>query len=113
MIPEVSDHAIVRYLERVKGLDIKAIKEEIAPQHVRNQIRALGSGYYPVDGKFKIRVKNGVVITVLMPKMSINQNMSCKGWTTRNKALRKAELMKQKRLTDSVREAEQWEEAGL
>ncbi|UNQ40937.1 hypothetical protein MPC38_06715 [Prescottella equi] len=30
--PEVTDHALVRYLERVKGVDIKELKVEVA-QH--------------------------------------------------------------------------------
>lgn len=36
-VPEVTDHAIVRYLQRVKGLDINEIKLEIARE--KNVVR--------------------------------------------------------------------------
>jgi chromosome segregation ATPase len=61
----VSEHAILRYLERVKGMDLTAIKEEILPAEVRAQIATLRSGRFPVNGDFKLRAKDGVIVTVL------------------------------------------------
>jgi len=61
----VSDHAIVRYLERIKGLDIEEYKQEILSKEVLSLIEKLGnSGSYP-NQDFQIVLKNGVVITVL------------------------------------------------
>lgn len=60
----VTDHAIVRYLERAYGMDIEAIKAEIATPIV--QI-AEGFGCGTVIGKHGARVviRDGVVTTVL------------------------------------------------
>lgn len=60
----VTEHAILRYLERVKGVDIEAAKREMLPPEVSNQIRALGNGEYPV-GTHSVKVKDNVVITIL------------------------------------------------
>jgi chromosome segregation ATPase len=63
--PIVSEHAILRYLERVKGLDIKAIEKEILTDDILKLIETLGpNGVYPNNG-FKIKMKNNVVITIL------------------------------------------------
>jgi len=110
---KISDHAIVRYLERVKGLDIDEIRKEILPDYVRAKTKAMGNGYYPVNGTHKIRVKNDMVITVFTPKMGITKFDPTKNMTTRNKALRKAEKRRNKREQAAVRESESWEEAGL
>lgn len=37
---DVSDHAVVRYLEREKGVDIKALKAEMLTPTVRTAIKA-------------------------------------------------------------------------
>jgi hypothetical protein len=60
----VSEHAIFRYLERVEKMDINTIIEKIVPEHIREMVEYLGSGSYPVDGKFSIKVKNNVVTTI-------------------------------------------------
>jgi chromosome segregation ATPase len=66
--PIVTEHAILRYLERVVGLDIEAHKNVILPPETEAQIRHLGNGVYPVKGpkSFKIKVQNGAVVTVMM-----------------------------------------------
>ena len=62
---EVSDHAIVRYMERVLGMDINAIRREIVPERVKKIIATLGGGKIPVNNEFSIRVFNNTVVTVL------------------------------------------------
>lgn len=63
--PSVSDHAIVRYLERVKGLNIKDIEKEILTDDVIKLINVLGiSGTYPSKGGFSIVMKNNNVVTI-------------------------------------------------
>jgi len=108
----VSDHAIVRYLERVKGLDIDAIRKELLPDDVR-QATLMGNGYYPVNGTHKVRVKDGVVITVLTPRMKIKRKDPTRNMTTRNKALRKQDRRRLLEERDLANEYEQYEEAGL
>lgn len=62
----VSEHAIIRYIERVMGINIEQIAEKILPEKELHYIQQLGNGHYPVNhGEFKIVVKDGVVITVL------------------------------------------------
>lgn len=62
--PCVSDHAIVRYIERVYGIDIEAIKAELLTEDAREQIKIVGSGKIP-SGPFTLVVKRGTVVTVL------------------------------------------------
>lgn len=62
----VSDHAIVRYLERVENLDIEAIKKKIVTEKVNELINKLGNGVFPVNDTFKITVNKKVITTVLL-----------------------------------------------
>jgi hypothetical protein len=67
----VTEHAILRFLERVKGIDMEEVKKEIVSPLTLMQIKALGSGYYPgeyEDTSFKVRVKDNAVVTVLTGK---------------------------------------------
>lgn len=61
----VSEHAILRYLERVEGIDIEAVKRKIVSRSAETQIKALGSGVFPVGASHKLRVRKGYVVTVL------------------------------------------------
>lgn len=60
----ISEHAILRYLERVKGVDIEAVKKEMMPEAVVKTIQALGPGEYPV-GTHSVKVKDNTVVTIL------------------------------------------------
>jgi len=60
----VSEHAILRYLERVKGVDIEAAKKEILPAAVAGVAAELGTGEFPV-GTHSVKVKDSVVVTIL------------------------------------------------
>jgi hypothetical protein len=61
---KVSEHAILRCLERVKGLNIEEIEKEILTEGVRNMVTNLGNtGTFP-NGDFSLVLKEGTVITV-------------------------------------------------
>lgn len=60
----VSEHAILRYLERVYGLDLGKIKKEILPERIAAQAKAIGNGRYGVIDH-TLLIKNNVVVTVL------------------------------------------------
>ena len=62
--PIISEHALLRFFERVKGFDLEQVKAEILTEQVKVLIRQLGSGVYPVNG-FKIKVKDGTVVTIV------------------------------------------------
>lgn len=60
----VSEHAIIRYLERVGGMDIEAIERQILSEDVLNSIKTFGgNGTYP-SGEYKAIVKDYVIVTI-------------------------------------------------
>lgn len=62
---KVSDHAVLRYLERVLGLNLDDVRAEILSSGVEAQIRQLGSGKYPLKGGGKAVVNGNVIVTVI------------------------------------------------
>ena len=61
----ISEHAILRYIERVMGVNIENIADKVLPADEVSMIEHLGNGHFPINnGEFKIIVKNGIVITV-------------------------------------------------
>lgn len=61
----VSEHAILRYLLRVQGLDIAQVARDLVPDRIKEQIKMLGNGTYPIPEKgFKIVVKENVIVTI-------------------------------------------------
>lgn len=59
---EVTDHAVVRYIQRVKKVDVNSIKREILKGIVVPH-KTLGNGDYPIENKRAI-VRNGKVVTI-------------------------------------------------
>jgi predicted DNA binding CopG/RHH family protein len=61
----VSEHAIVRYFERVKGFDISEIEKEILTDEVLKLVEQLGgNGGYP-NKDFKVLMKDFTVTTII------------------------------------------------
>lgn len=68
--PVVTDHAVLRYMERVSGIDIEKVRGRLAPSEVARAAAVTGDGEYPVqpingEPRFSVRVSNGLVVTVL------------------------------------------------
>ena len=62
----ISEHAIIRYIERVLNIDIEDITNKILTEEVKKQSEVLGNGTYSVnEGEFRVVIKDGVVVTVL------------------------------------------------
>lgn len=61
--PQLSDHALVRYMERKHGLNLDRFREEIMTESTIGAIRA-GCKAVSVDG-VRFVVKDGVIVTVL------------------------------------------------
>lgn len=59
----ITEHILVRYLERVKGIDMEEIKKEILDDELKKQILTLGSGKFHRNG-FRLIVKNNSIVTV-------------------------------------------------
>lgn len=61
---EVSDHSIVRYLERVYKLNLSDIKSEIIPKDLESKMLINGNGTYKING-VKYVVKDYKLITII------------------------------------------------
>lgn len=67
----VSDHAILRYLQRVKGLDvIEVIEEMLQNDSVKAECNKYNHhrGLVDVKGQYFLAVEKGKVLTVLNPE---------------------------------------------
>ena len=68
---EISNHAYVRYFERVLGFDMKAVAESILPEALRENIKGVGIKSFPVhreDGTLSHILKiSGNTITTIYP----------------------------------------------
>ena len=63
---ELSDHAVLRYLDRIEGINIGAVKARVLDKRTREAIKTLGgSGTFPVGTSHRIVAKKGKIITVL------------------------------------------------
>ncbi len=59
-----SDHAILRYLERAKGVDVEAVKAEMLTDEMEERALEFHSGEFPAaDGSYYLNVKDFVVVT--------------------------------------------------
>ncbi len=60
----VSEHAILRYLERVRGINLQEVEEEILSEASKKIIGELGNCKISTEAGFKIVVRNGTVVTI-------------------------------------------------
>lgn len=61
----VTEHAIIRYLERAMGLDLEQIKREILSERNEALIEQLGSGKYPIGSGLKAVVKGKAIVSIV------------------------------------------------
>ena len=66
--PKLSEHAILRYLERVKGIDLDAITQEILTEERKEAIRNFGTVKLPLEKGAKLVVREGTIVTVTPKK---------------------------------------------
>ena len=59
----VSEHALLRFVERVGGYDLNAISEAIAKE-IEPMVKSIGSGKFPIANGFRAVVKDKVVVTI-------------------------------------------------
>ena len=59
----ITEHALIRYIERVAGMDLKGLKDIIIPREMSTKIIAMGDGKYTQDG-YTLTVKDNTVITI-------------------------------------------------
>jgi hypothetical protein len=61
----VSEHAILRYIERVIGLKPDEIVEKLISEKDREAIAKMGDGTFPIQDSHRVKVRNNVIVTVL------------------------------------------------
>jgi len=59
----ITEHALLRYFQRVLGYDLDEIKNKILSDKAREDILKLNTCEYPVEG-FKLIVRNNIVVTI-------------------------------------------------
>lgn len=59
----VSEHAMLRYIERVIGISMDDLKARIVSPQLQKQVDQLGDGKYPADG-CRVVVKNNTIVTI-------------------------------------------------
>lgn len=62
--PIVSEHAILRYIERGMQFDIEQIRGNILSEKVRACIDTLGNGKFPIGNGLFAVVKDRTIVTV-------------------------------------------------
>lgn len=62
--PVVSEHAILRYLERIKGMDISAIKEEILDEKTIANIKFIKCNGKIKRNDFNLVVKDNIIVSI-------------------------------------------------
>lgn len=66
--PVVTEHAILKYLEYAKGVDLSVIAQEILSEETAKRIMMLGSGKYPIGGGMKAVVKGRAIVSLSRSK---------------------------------------------
>ena len=62
---DVTDHAVIRYIERVMGIDVAELRRRIAGGTVTKCAGVIGDGRYPVEPGVKAVVRGGKVVTII------------------------------------------------
>lgn len=61
----VTEHAMLRYLERVDGLNTDALKERILGEETIKNHKVLGDGKFPIKGGGLAVIKDNVIVTII------------------------------------------------
>lgn len=68
---KISDHALVRYIERIKGISLDCIRKEILSDNLKVFIEEMGkNGVFPMDD-YKLIVREGTITTILLPEQKV------------------------------------------
>lgn len=61
----VSEHAMLRYVERVIGINRDEMVEKVLPKELMSSAKSLKNGTMAINNSHRIRVRDGVVVTVV------------------------------------------------
>ena len=60
----VSEHAMLRYIERVLGIDLKEIENRILTDEIKEQYKIVGSRRFSINDEFRTLIRDNVVVTI-------------------------------------------------
>lgn len=60
----LSEHAIIRYLQRVYRLDLQRLSSEILTDELKVMVSNLGNGTY-AQGEYRVKVIDNTIVTIL------------------------------------------------
>ena len=60
----VTDHALLRYMQRLSGLDIDSLKESLITEKLTLQVQTLGDGEYGLPQGGKAIIRDSKIITI-------------------------------------------------
>lgn len=60
----ISEHAMLRYIERIKGINLDEIKTEILTPQLLSTVKTMGNGKFPSGNGFRAVVKDNTIITI-------------------------------------------------
>ena len=63
--PIVTEHAIIRFLERGMGMDMEEIRKHILTDNVKGVATGGGSGQVPVSHRCRAVIKNGTIVSIV------------------------------------------------
>lgn len=65
---KISDHALVRYLQRVEGLDTERIIASIISPVIIGYYSRFGDGTYPIDtgSNIQVVIKDATIVTIIL-----------------------------------------------
>lgn len=68
---QITDHAVIRYIERIEKRDMEALRKSIVTDVLLQQVKTLGDGTYPVCtdyARYRAVVSGGCIVTILPPE---------------------------------------------
>ena len=60
-----SEHALLRYFERVLGINLDEVKEKILPREECKKILSISKSMTYKKDNYSLKIQNGVVLTIL------------------------------------------------
>lgn len=61
----ISEHALLRFIERAMGFDLEAIKKTMLPDETKKLLETMGDGAWPLPSGFKAKVKDRTIVTIV------------------------------------------------
>lgn len=62
---KITDHAVLRYIERVMGMDVEGVRRTMLTAEQRAWVQRVQTGSFPIGDGHVAKVVNGVVVTIV------------------------------------------------